>query len=78
MIIVMEVKRDAKTGNLVMEQWMFQTDIYGEVGNAAHATVVKDPSGKVVSGGPEQLNPADPKIQAQYDSMLKHWAERKP
>lgn len=77
MLIVMEFKV-GKDGNTTLDQWMFQTDIYGEVGNAAHAVVVKDPSGNTVSGAPEKLNPADPKIQAKYDSMLKHWAERKP
>jgi len=77
MLVVMEFKV-GKDGNTTLDQWMFETDVYGEVGNAAHATVVKDPAGKTVSGAPEKLNPADPKIQAQYDSMLKHWAERKP
>lgn len=77
MIVIMEFKV-GKDGNTTIDQWMFQTDIYGEVGDAAHATVVKDPAGKTVSAVPEKLNPADPKIQAQYDSMLKHWAERTP
>lgn len=77
MLVVMELKV-GKDGNTTIDQWMFQTDIYGEVGDAAHATVVKDPAGKTVSAVPEKLNPADPRIQAQYDSMLKHWAERKP
>ena len=77
MLVVMQFNV-GKDGNTTMDQWLFQTDIYGEVGDAAHITAVKDPAGKTLSAVPEKLNPADPKIQAQYDSMLKHWAERKP
>jgi len=77
MIVVLEFKV-GKDGNTTIDQWMFQTDIYGEVGDAGHATVVNDPAGKILSAVPEKLSPSDPKIQAQYDLMLKHWAERKP
>ena len=69
---------DPKDGNFRVDQWMFMTDIYGEVGDGGHALVVQTPDGKTVSAVPEKLSPSDPKIQAQYDAMLKHWAERKP
>lgn len=69
---------DPKDGNFRVDQWMFMTDIYGEVGDGGHGLVILTPDGKTVSAVPEKLNPADPKIQAQFDSMLKHWAERKP
>lgn len=77
-LITQEFKLDPKTGNMSIDQWAFETDVYGEVGNAVHVVVVKAPDGKTVSATPEKLNPADPKIQAQYDAMLKHWAERTP
>ena len=69
---------DPKDGNWRIDQWMFMTDIYGEVGDAGHGVIIQTPDGKTVSATPEKLNPADPKIQTQYDAMLKHWAERKP
>ncbi len=71
-------KLDPKDGNWRIDQWMFMTDIYGEVADAGHGVIIQTPDGKTVSATPEKLNPADPKIQAQYDTMLKHWAERKP
>lgn len=77
-LIVSNFKLDPKDGNWRVEQWVFETDIYGQVANAGHGTAVQTPDGKVVSAAPDKLNPADPKIQAQYDAMLKHWAERKP
>lgn len=76
-LVVVKFKVGAD-GNTTADQWVLQTDIYGEVGNAAHITAINDPAGKTLSVAPEKLNPTDPKIQAQYDSMLKHWAERKP
>lgn len=69
---------DPKDGNWRIDQWMFMTDIYGEVGDGGHGLVIQTPDGKTVSAVPEKLNPSDPKIQAQLDAMLKHWAERKP
>jgi len=78
MLIIQDFKLDAKSGNMTVDQWAFEVDVYGQVGNAVHVVVVKSPDGKTVSATPEKLNPADPKIQAQYDTMLKHWAERKP
>ena len=78
MLILKDAKLDAKSGNMSVDQWAFEVDIYGEVGNAVHIVSIQTPDGKIVSSTPEKLNPADPKIQAQYDAMLKHWAERKP
>ena len=78
MIVIQDFKIDPKNGNMTADQWAFETDVYGEVANAIHIVVVKSPDGKTVSTTPEKLNPSDPKIQAQYDAMLKHWAERKP
>lgn len=76
--VVKSYKLDAKDGNWLIDQWLFQADIYGDVMNAGHGVVIQSPDGKTLSAVPDQLDPADPKIQAQYDAMLKHWAERKP
>lgn len=76
--VVKSYTLDPKDGNWRIDQWMFMTDIYGEVGDGGHGLVIQTPDGKTVSAVPEKLNPSDPKIQAQYDAMLKHWAERTP
>ena len=78
MLILQDFKLNAKDGNMSVDQWAFEVDVYGEVGNAIHIVTLKAPDGKIISTTPEKLNPADPKIQAQYDAMLKHWAERAP
>ncbi len=78
MLVFEAAVRDPKDGNLRVEQWMFAADVYGSVENAGHGTAVVAPDGKPLSTTPDKLNPSDPKIQAQYDAMLKHWAERKP
>lgn len=77
-LVVMEYKLDPKDGNWRIDQWMFQTDIYGEVGELGHGTMIKSPDGKVLGTTRETVDPADPKTQAQFDAILKHWAERKP
>jgi hypothetical protein len=69
---------DPKDGNFRVDQWMFTTDIYGEVDGGGHVISVQTPDGKTVSATPEKVNPSDPKIQKQFDEMLKHWAERAP
>lgn len=76
--VVKNYTLDPKDGNWRVDQWMFMTDIYGEMEDGGHALVIQTPDGKTVSTAPERLNPSDPKIQAQYDAMLEHWAERKP
>lgn len=76
--VVKSYTLDPKDGNWRVDQWMFMTDIYGEVGDGGHGLVIQTPDGKTVSAVPEKLDPADPKIKAQYDAMLKHWAERTP
>lgn len=76
--VVKSYTLDPKDGNWRVDQWMFMTDIYGEVGDGGHGLVIQTPDGKTVSAVPEKLDPADPKIKAQFDAMLKHWAERKP
>lgn len=78
LFVSQEFKLDPKDGNWRVDQWVFETDVYGQVSNAGHGTVVQTPDGKTVSAVPEKLNPADPRIQAQFDALLKHWAERKP
>lgn len=78
MIVAMESKLDAADGNYHVDQWLFQTDIYGEVGEIAHGTIIKSPDGKIVGTKRETVDPADPKTKAAYDAALKHWAERKP
>ncbi|MDP3541620.1 MAG: hypothetical protein Q8T11_04045 [Elusimicrobiota bacterium] len=77
-LIFGESKLNAKDGNYHVEQWMFQTDVYGDVGEAAHGVVIMSPDGKPLGSKRSPLDPADPKIQKQYDAMLKHWAERTP
>lgn len=69
---------DPKDGNFRVDQWMFMTDIYGEVGDGGHGLVIQTPDGKTVSAVPEKLSPSDPRIQAQFDAMIKYWAERAP
>lgn len=78
LFVVQEFKLDPKDGNWRIDQWMFETDVYGAVGGAGHGVMIQTPDGKKVSATPEQLNPSDPRIQAKYDEVLKHWAERKP
>lgn len=77
MIGVMEFTLDPN-GNTVVDQWMFQTDVYGEVGEIAHGTMIKSPDGKPQGSTRATVDPAAPETKAQYDAMLKHWAERKP
>lgn len=77
-MVFAESKLNSKDGNYHVEQWMFQTDVYGDVGEAAHGVIIKSPDGKPVGSKRSALDPADPKIQKQYDAMLKHWAERTP
>jgi hypothetical protein len=78
MFVIKEYKLDPKDGNFHIDQWMFETDVYGQVSDAAHGTVITTPAGKMVGTTHDALLPTDPRIQAQYDAMLKHWAERKP
>lgn len=78
MFVIKTFKLDPKDGNWHIDQWMFETDVYGQVRDAAHGTVIQAPDGKIVGTARDALNPADPRIQAQYDALLKHWAERKP
>lgn len=78
MLIITEFKLDAKSGNWNVEQWGFETDIYGQVADIGQGTVVKTPDGKVLSTSHATIDPADPKIKTKYDSVLKHWAERTP
>jgi len=77
-LLVFQDFKLGKDGNFQIDQWVFQTDVYGRVGNVGHGTVVQTPDGKVLSTTPDKLSPGDPKIQAQFDALLKHWAERKP
>lgn len=76
-LILRTAKLDPKTGNFNIEIWMFQTDVYGEVQNAGHGTGVESADGKPLSKSPDKLDPADPKVQAKLDEMVKYWAERK-
>jgi hypothetical protein len=76
--VVKSYTLDPKDGNFRVDQWMFMTDIYGKVGDGGHVVAIQTPDGRTVSAVPEKLNPSDPKIQTQYDAMLKHWAERAP
>jgi len=77
-IVLVEAKRDPATGNVNLEQWMFQTDIYGEVGDFVFSTTTMSPDGKPLAPTRSEKDPADPKVKTKLDAMLKHWAERKP
>jgi len=77
-MILTAVRTAAPNGNWRDEQWMFQTNIYGEVEQAGGAVMILDPDGKVLSQTPLNLAPTDPRIQTKYEAVLKHWAERKP
>jgi len=78
LIVLRDYKIDPKDGNFRIDSWMFMTDVHGQVFNAVHMVSVETPAGEPVSNTPEKLSPADPRLQAQLDSMLKHWSERKP
>ncbi|MBI2386328.1 MAG: hypothetical protein HYV14_09990 [Elusimicrobia bacterium] len=78
MLVFRDHKLDPKDGNWHIEQWLFQTDVYGEVAELAAGTVIKTQDGKVVGTTRSAISPSDPKVQARYDAMLAHWAERKP
>lgn len=77
-ILIFAESKLAKDGNYHVELWMFQTDIYGDVGEAGHGVSIMSPDGKPLGSTRSALDPADPKIQKQYDALLKHWAERTP
>lgn len=76
-VIFKEIKIDPKDGKRRVDLWMFQTDVYGEVEDAAHMTGTLSQDGTVLAT-PENPNLSDPKVKAQFDAMIKYWAERKP
>lgn len=65
-----------KDGSFNIDHWIIMTDVYGQVAMANHATAVRTPAGITVPAAKSNLSSAE--VQAQYDAMLKHWAERKP
>lgn len=77
-MILSTVRTQNQDGTWRIEQWMFQTNIYGEVEMAGGGIIIQSPDGKTISQTPLRLAPTDPRIQTKYDAMLKHWAERTP
>lgn len=67
---------DPKTGGFTVEQWMFETDVYGQVTDVAHASGVVDKDGKRGPGGEVPAKLDDPAVKAQFDAQVKFWAER--
>lgn len=69
---------DAKSGNWIVEQWVFETDVYGQAVNGGHGVIEKSPEGAVVSSKPDRIDPTSAKVHAKYESMIKSWTEGKP
>lgn len=69
---------DAKTGNWTVDQWVFETDVYGEAVNGGHAVIEQSPEGKVLSANPEKIAPSSPQVHARYQSMIASWAGSRP
>ncbi|MFI5347708.1 MAG: hypothetical protein ACHQ51_15140 [Elusimicrobiota bacterium] len=66
-------------GNWTVDIWIFSCDVYGAVRNAAHLIRVVAPDLQgTVSVKSDKLTPADPRIQAQFDVMTRHWAGARP
>ncbi len=65
-------------GNWKLDSWVFETNVYGELAEAVHIVAVLDPSKKPVSGGPEKLDPADPRIAAKFKTVIDHWSAPRP
>jgi hypothetical protein len=64
-------------GNMTIEQWGIETDVYGEVSDASHDTMVQDKNGKPLSEAVDKtLMAGDPRIKAQLDALVGHWAKR--
>lgn len=77
--VILEFKLDAKDGNWHIDRWMVTSDIYGEVTQAVHMPAVVSPEGEQLHDSEPNVKPEpdNSEIQAQYDAMLKYWAERK-
>ena len=79
MISYMKYTLDPKTGNFNVDQWLFETDVYGEVSDSAHLTGVMTPADKPAAPPtPDKLPEGDPKIKTAYDAETKFWSERSP
>ncbi|UPT74612.1 MAG: hypothetical protein M0D55_02440 [Elusimicrobiota bacterium] len=75
LIIWMDYKLDAATGNFNAEQWMFETDVYGQLKDVGHMTAVMGPNGRPVAPPvPEKLLPGDARVKAKLDEQVSFWA----
>lgn len=72
-----EWKKNAD-GTWKLDQWLFETDVYGEVSTVLHIAGVLDADKKPVSGGPEKLSTSDPRIPTKYKAVIAHWTAQKP
>ena len=75
-IVSMDHKLDAKTGNFTVDMWMFEVDVYGAVQDVSHGTMIQTPAGKPLSTTRDTTGPTDPASKTQYDAQLKFWSER--
>lgn len=75
LVVWMDYKLDAATGNFNAEQWMFETDVYGQMTDMGRMTAVMKPDGKPAAPPvPEQLQPGDARIKTQFEAQVKFWA----
>ncbi len=66
-------------GNWTVDMWIFSCDVYGTVRNAAHFVRGVGPDQQTTLGvKADKLTPADPRIKAQFDEMISHWAKARP
>lgn len=64
--------------NFIVDQWIFETDVYGQVQNAAHGTVVlPKKGGQPLSRKADPLKPGDPRIDAKFQALVKQFSELK-
>ena len=75
-IVVMTYTLDPKTGTFAVEQWLFETDVYGQVVDVSHGTGSLGADGKPGGGTRDAILLTDPKVKAQFDAQLKYWSER--
>ena len=66
----------AADGSTTIEHWGIGTDVYGEVQDAGHGTMLQDKNGKIVSKDLDKtLTPTDPRVKAQLDAIVGRWAK---
>jgi len=65
-------------GNWHVDRWIFQTDIYGTVEDAAHVQLILTPDEKPAGIKELPLKPTDPAIGQKFQAIIAHWAAPRP